>query len=180
MKVRFDATLEDFVDVGLRSSGPRRQVYMVGIAAGLIIGGLIANVAYAIMNSRLLFGIGFAAGFIIFFVTLVRLPKRNLIIFYRKRIGITGPVPYEVEICEAGLTCNGLGMMVISAWKIIENIEETDDAIYFRNKFGLYAAVRKRGFANEEEMKEFLDLAKHYWSEAAVPRPPNFENSNQS
>jgi hypothetical protein len=67
-----------------------------------------------------------------------------------------------------------MGQTVMQEWNVVESIEETDDAIYFRNKFGLYCAARKRGFNSDAEMKDFLDLAKSYWSRAAVPEPPTF------
>ena len=85
------------------------------------------------------------------------------------------PVPTEVEINEDGVLTRCMGQTFMQEWETIENIEETNDAIYFRNKFGMYCSARKRGFGSEDEMKEFLDLAKHYWSQATVPEPPNFE-----
>jgi hypothetical protein len=112
------------------------------------------------------------------FLGLVGLPKKNLEVFYAKRIGITSPVPYEVEISENGLRCSAQGQTTTSDWKIVEDLIETDNAIYFRNKFGIYVAVRKRGFIDDEEMKEFLALARRYWSDATVPQPPSFEEAN--
>jgi hypothetical protein len=178
MKVRFDATLDDFIDIGLRSSGPKRQRIIGGIVAGLVVGGLLANLGYQITGEIFVFGTIFAAGFIGTFAGLVRLPKKNLETFYRKRFGIIDSVPYEVDISDEGFRASAFGQTSLSDWKLLEDIFETDDAIYFRNTFGMYAAVRKRGFADHEEMNEFLVLARRYWSDATVPKPPSFEESN--
>ena len=90
---------------------------------------------------------------------------------------MTDAVPYEVEILDEGLRNSALGQTTVSNWKLIEDMIETDEAIYFRNKFGLYSAVRKRGFASDEEMKDFLALAKQYWADATLPKPPTFEDA---
>ena len=63
--------------------------------------------------------------------------------------------PTEIEINQAGVTCRCLGQTTTQEWNIIEHIEETADAIYFRDKFGVYCSVRKRGFSSEDETQEF-------------------------
>ncbi|MEP6788943.1 MAG: YcxB family protein [Acidobacteriota bacterium] len=176
MKVNFDATLEDFVDVQKRSMNRGLRIYVTKAIIALISTAMLGGFMYFIFGDRLAAGLGAALGLFVGVFGLIRGQDRNIRAFIKERLKSNGPVPTEVEINDSGLTIRCLGQTVIQEWKLIENIEETDDAIYFRNKYGAYCAARKRGFGSEDEKKEFLDLAKHYWNQATVPEPPNFES----
>jgi len=178
MKVRFDATLEDYVDVGKRSAGSRFRVYVFAVFSSLLVGGLIAELMYLMFRDWLITVMIVSVTVSVTIVTTIAQQESNMRAFFKKRVKLTLPISTEFEITQAELTSRALGQTVSQEWKVIENIEETDDAIYFRNIFGLYTAVRKRGFADDEELTEFLTLAKSYWSDATIPKPPSFEEAN--
>ena len=172
MTVHFEATLEDYVDVHRRSAGPRLRVYLYSAFVSLLIGGLISFTLYLIFRDWLVTIMIATVTVAVTTATMISLPERNIREFLVKRIKLKSPVPTEFEITPAALTTSALGQTVTQQWKLIENIEETADAIYFRNVFGLYTAVRKRAFQSDEDMKQFLDLAREYWSAAILPPPP--------
>ena len=175
MKVQFESTLEDYIDVSRRSAGPRIRLYIYSASVSLLIGGLVSVVLYLMFRDWLVTAMAASVMIAVTAATMVSLPERNIRDFLVKRLKLKAPIPTQVEITPTALISSALGQTVTQEWKLIENIEETDDAIYFRNIFGLYTAARKRGFENTEEMKAFLDLAKEYWAEAALPKPPNFD-----
>jgi hypothetical protein len=176
MKVNFDATVEDFVDVHKRSAGNNLLSYLIMAVVTLVVSGTAGGLMYLIFRDWLVSAILVTVSLTVGGFALASVQEQNIRAFLRKRLKLNAPVPTEVEINESGVLTRCMGQTVIQEWKVIENIEETNDAIYFRNTFGLYCSARKRGFSSEDEMKEFLDLAKHYWSRATVPEPPAFES----
>jgi hypothetical protein len=109
-----------------------------------------------------------------------RLSQRRARKIYQDTYRVTKPVPVEVEITENGLSFRQFGITTIYDWNTVRIAEETDDAIYFRVPPGHLSAVRKRAFDSDAQKDEFLEMVNQYWSEAVVPRPPSFENSNRS
>lgn len=176
MKVSFDATFEDFVDVNKRSVGTNLSQYLLMAAVTVGVCATAGGLMFLIFQDWLVSAIAVTVSMIVGGFSLASVPEQNIRVFLRKRLKVNAPVPTEVEINETGVSTRCMGQTVIQEWKMIANIEETDEAIYFRNTFGLYCSARKRGFSSEDEMKEFMELAKSYWSQAAVPDPPNFES----
>src|SRR5438270_3040218 len=149
MKVNFDATVEDFVDVHKRSVGRNFRLYLTMAIVALALSGAVGGLMYLVFGDWLATALGATLGLVAGGFGLVRGQDQNIREFLRKRLKINGPVPTEVEIDESGVTTRCLGQTSIQEWKMIENIEETKDAIYFRNKFGMYCSARKRGFGSE-------------------------------
>jgi len=175
MKVAYDAILDDFVDVHKRSVGRNLRLYVTMAIVAVALSAMVGGLMYLFLGDWLAVGLGATLGLVAGGFAIVRGQDDNIRTYLKKRFNLYVPVPTEVEINEIGVSTRCLGQIVTYEWKVVENIEETKDAIYFRNKYGLYCSVRNRGFGSEDEKKEFFDLAKHYWSQATVPDPPNFE-----
>ncbi|MGH9945702.1 MAG: YcxB family protein [Pyrinomonadaceae bacterium] len=160
MKLRFDATLEDFVDVTVHSI-PRSNILSIvisavvtGVVLGIVIQFLFSNLALAVILGVVL------AVYVV--VANYNIRERNARKLFVEKYHVKDSVPIEVEISESGLSFNQQGTTTIHDWNTIELMEETDDAVYFKTKFGGYSAVRKRAFGTDDEMNEFRKIAEHY------------------
>jgi hypothetical protein len=166
MKVTFQATLDDFVDIAMRSSSHRLGVnFYVSLAfISIGVGVVIAVPTYLITRSlwaTVIMFIAAPSGIIIY-----NLGNREDVIrraFAKQGIG---PMFVTVEITGEGIAFQQLAgddsESSFHPWSAYESIEETLDAIYFKRKNGFYSAVRKRGFTSEEEKNEFLNLVNKY------------------
>jgi hypothetical protein len=180
MKVSFQATLDDYIDIAMRSAGSRHVYYQslvfVAIGVGTVAGGL----GYLVGRSWTAAAIGFALGAVFILIYNYGRYERFFRKFYSERLPLNEPSLVTAEITPQGITFDQnsgkQGEKIFRTWDTIECIEETFDTIYFVKKGKLYSAVRKRAFANDADMKEFLDLANRYRSEAMVPKPkPTFD-----
>ena len=162
MKVKFDATFEEFVDVSRRSHQASWTSYSVVLLAIVACAGAMAVLLHWVFESWFV-TIGAALGGCAAGAhTLIESPDKAVRNHLKKQLDPDTPVPTEVEISEMGVSTKCLGHSLVQEWSTIEQIEETDDAIYFRNKFGQYCSARKRGFASDEEIREFLKLARSW------------------
>ncbi len=168
MKLIFDATLEDYVDVSVRSS-PLTQEYYVMLAFSILGNTILSGfIAYCVWANIYLTSI-FAVGGIAYVVAAnYNIRERRARKLYRDTYRIKEAVPVEVEVSDAGLSFRQFGATIINDWNTVRVEEETDDAIYFRVALGQLCAVRKRAFATEAEKSEFLTLVNRYWSEATA------------
>lgn len=162
MKVKFDATFEDFVDVSRRSYQASWTWYSVILFAIAAIAGAIAVLLHWVFENWLV-TIGAAIGGCAAGAhAMIESPDKAVRNHLKKQVDPDTPVPTEVEISEMGVSTKCLGHSLVQEWSTIDQIEETDDAIYFRNKFGQYCSARKRGFESNEDMNEFLELARSW------------------
>jgi hypothetical protein len=175
MKVTFEATIDDYVDITVRSAPHGAKYYSDLAFASLLSGAAFSGIGYFWFRTWIAAAIAFAIGAIFLFAYNYNLRTRKIKEFYQQRKLVNGPLKVEAEISDAGLTFRQDGETVTTAWSRIEKIEETDDAIYFQRRGNLISAVRKRGFASDTEKEEFLATARrlmHEHSQADSPLPP--------
>jgi hypothetical protein len=67
----------------------------------------------------------------------------------------------RVELNEEGIICRARGNMSFHAWRNVKRVEEAGEAIYFFLA-GSGLAVRKNGFAYDQQKDEFLDFARNH------------------
>jgi hypothetical protein len=165
MIVQFDATIEDFVDVTIRSlkrSETLRTWHWQGVASMALIGAVSA-IALTSGSIAIRSAIAAAAGLAAVALYLWTSPetfKERLGKLCREQLGTDGPVRILAELGDSGVAMSQAGTKTIYDWAIIEGIEETDDAVYFyRSDKGCFA-VRKRGFDSEESKNKFVELAR--------------------
>jgi hypothetical protein len=166
MKLSFEATPEDFIDVYVRSSPLTKEFYlMVGLSliGNAFVGAIVAQFFFGNPYITALFVLGGGIYVIAMNYNILQRRARNLV---RDKLRITKPVRVEVEISEDGLSFKAFGTTTKYDWNVVRVEEETDDTIYFRVRFGELVAVRKRAFSSETEKTKFLDLVNQYWSEA--------------
>lgn len=164
MKVKFDATFEDFVDVCKRSQETSWSSYLVLVFVVVACSASIAGLVHWIFQNWLVTVLAALGGCTAGAYSLIESRDKLIRGHLKKQVDQNTLVPTEVEISEMGISTKCLGNTLVQEWSTIDQIEETDDAIYFRNKFGQYCSARKRGFGSEDEMREFLRLARTFVS----------------
>lgn len=178
MRVQFDATLDDFVDVMSRClarSGKLRswrldwlstQCFIVWLAIYALLPGSTGK-------RTLIAVIGAAIGVCIFPFFNRSSQIRRLREMTREQIGSDGPVPILVELSEQGISTKQLKTQIFHEWSRVAAIEETDDSIDFFMHDGSATIVRKRAFTSAEEKDEFLKFAqKHFEAARQAPSFP--------
>lgn len=168
MKVKFKASLEDFVAAGKRLkayAGYNKKFLAFG--AGLT--GALAGIA-----TYLIFGNwgaaacsvvgGFCAVFVINPDPLARTLKKS----YRKTYGITEPVETETEISEGGVAYEQFDKRAFFEWSEVEKIEATGAGVYFHTQPDYVIFVPQRSFASEAEKDEFVKLAEGFLNKTKI------------
>lgn len=160
MIVRFDATFEDFVDVCKRSQQDSSFSYLVLMFVVVVCSASLGGLIHWLFQSWLVTIVAALSGCVAGAYGIIESREKLYRDHLQKQVDPNTPVPTEVEISEKGVSASCLGHTLVQEWSTIDQIEETDDAIYFRNKFGQYCSARKRGFASDDELSEFLRLAR--------------------
>jgi YcxB-like protein len=167
MRVQFDATLDDYVDVATRCLARSKQIRKWRWD-GLLTSGLMAWLAiYALFPGP--FAKKMLAGFIGAIVAACVYPftyrstiSRRLRKLCREQIGTDGPVRVQVELTDKGICTKQQNTQIIHEWANVAVIQETDDSIDFFMRDGAATVVRKRAFESEETKREFMDLSRQY------------------
>jgi len=167
MKVRFDFTLDDMVDVTERATGRSRlirywrsqsTVVMCCIAAALAYVSAPAAIGWRLFAAAAAIGITaslYPAG-------MASARRSRLRQFMRERFGSDGPYTCEVEISPAGLQVSQAGTRSIREWRTIVSIEDVTAGIEFTSRPGGTLVVRNRAFASAADRAEFLRAARSY------------------
>ena len=166
IRVRFDATLDDFVDATQRLTARSRLMkgwrWKDTAIAGVF--GLILFFATTggSFSTRLTWGLIGGAGTAAFYrpIQSVML-KRRLRQYFREQLKTAGPVPIEIEVGASGVSTWQLGAQATYGWESVEAIVDTPDSIDIFTKSG-GTIVRNRAFRSGAERGEFLALARRY------------------
>src|ERR1044072_6717467 len=140
MRIQFQATVEDFVDVRERSiarsrlarSWHREGSIVTALASGLLTGIVVFIFTYVIwpLAAALIGAIG--AGVIS--AAIAGNPHRERVrqrmySYYREMFGERQSLPCEVELGEAGLLFRQLGTQILYEWPNVEEMRETADGV---------------------------------------------------
>jgi len=174
VKVNFDATLDDFVDVSNRAIARSKTIKsfrfsekLSSIACALVCAVVLGLRWQGSSPHKLLVGVIAALLFLILFWALnyviwQPLRTRRLRRLCQERLGTEYPVAVEIEVTESDIITRQLGSEYRQAWGSISDIEEQEDCIEIRGRGGLLV-VRGRAFHSDEERREFLRLCEK-WS----------------
>jgi hypothetical protein len=167
MKVKFDFTIDDMVDVAERamSRSPLVRTWRwEGLATSCVLGAVVAYFVVGGSVERRLYGaiVGALVCALIYPFTVPRTRKARLQKYYREEFGGDGPYTCEVEITPAGLATVQAGLHALQEWPTIVAIHDTPDSVDFVGRGGRSLVVRNRAFRSPEERAEFIRLARSY------------------
>ena len=173
MKVRFEFTIDDLIDVGERSLSASRVVTKLRRTA-VVVWALFAGVVFwAILplspTFRIAAAVGAAAGAALFYPGFRKKEvHRRLREVWRERLAGDGPFVCEVELDDAGVTTEQLGTKTSQPWRVVASVAEKPDSVEIATEKGGLVVVRDRAFASPEEKSRFLEFARaRLWP----PRP---------
>lgn len=171
MRVQFDETLDDMVEVAFRMCSRSRKVRSWRITARIAASILMGFVAWLTMfvlipevrEPRLIIaGLGAAMGGLLYPLTYRRILKRRLRGYYREQLGDHASFPVQVELSPEGIHTKQIGSQITFEWAQINKIQQTSDSIDFFTRHGGIAVVWKRAFASEESIGHFIEEANRY------------------
>jgi len=164
MIVRFDTTIDDVVDVSMRSWANSKTMRLWRWQGAAVTGLMFAVPAYFLLGetarARLVITCAAALIGIAFYLWTYRenFRKRTQKLC-REQIGTEAPFTVTVELLDEGISFSQMGARVIYEWSRIDRVEESADALYFFSRENMCSAVRKRGFESIAIKDEFLKLA---------------------
>jgi hypothetical protein len=182
MRVEFDATLDDLVDVHLRllarSRVARGWCWSGSIATGLVAGsGLLILIPelfsplampweVEITLAILLAVLGGIVAAAIYPSVYRRIVATRLRRYCREQLRSDAPFTVEVQLLPGGIRAQQLGTEIACDWANVKAIEEGEDSVDFVVRSGGIIAVQDRAFASSTARREFVELARHYRDEA--------------
>ena len=170
MQVSFDATLDEFVDVNLRTlkrtgmwEQQRKRVSVwVGIAGPII---ALAILSFGQLSLEQRLSIAGVIGFVAFGLYGFRFPQLEhdrVRTFCQKRIGADKTFPVTVELEGQGVSFTQLGSKSIHGWATVQGIQRCGDDIDIQFVDGSVGTVRTRAFESSQQQLEFAEIANHY------------------
>lgn len=164
MDVQFEATLDELVDVSLRSietsktslSRQRRSHILASLSLGLIAIILIPG------STILKLGIGIAVSLVVAILYPLfyrRALDRNIRETLKEQLHGSSSFTVEVELTEEGIAFHQLGTRITHDWANVKAVSSTAHGVDFTFKGGGIATVRDRAFAAPDQRDQFIERA---------------------
>ena len=167
MKVAFDFTLDDMVDVAERAANRSATVQGMRSQARYVSSIVAAVFVYLILPGSQAFRL-VCAGAAAFVCAWMyprdhrKLHRKKLRQHFVEQFGGEGPFRCEVELAPEGLIVTQAGARTVRQWSSITAVNDTTDSIEFLARGSGSLVVRNRAFKSQEEHHEFLRLARSY------------------
>jgi hypothetical protein len=167
MIVQFEATLDDFIAVSLRSlarSKTQRSLRIKRTVYNCLLAGLLTPILVPGSIWVKVFAGCLAAGITIpvdrFFYR--RSLQKSLRELCREHIGGDKPFRVRVELNESGILIEQLNTQMTIGWADVTEIKEIEDAVYFFWRVTECLAVNMRAFESAESKQRFIETALFY------------------
>jgi len=167
VKIAFDFTVDDMVDVAERAAERSSTVRGIGSQTRLVSSIIAAAIVFLLIPGdpvwRLL-GAGVAAAVCAWMYPsdYRKLHRKRLRQHFIEQFGGEGPFRCEVELTPQGLAVTQAGAQIVREWKSITAVLDTGDSIEFVARGSGSLVVRNRAFQSQSEHAEFLRLARSY------------------
>ncbi len=167
MRVRFEYTIDDLIDVQMRrlkrSRAARawrlRDLVTTSLLTGVL---LFAIIPEGITGKLIMGGIGLVFGALFYVAFNESTIKRRMRKLYQENVRSHKPLSCEVELNESGVHASSNGAQTFSAWEDVKEIQETQDSVDIYTNRGGLVVVRKRAFTSPEDQFQFIALANQY------------------
>jgi hypothetical protein len=172
MRVQFEFTLDDVVDVQLRvlkrSRAARAWRLRDLVATALLSGVLLFAIIPGETSTRLIVGIlGLILGAVFYPIVNESTVKRRLMKLLQENAGPDSVSICEVELSDSGVHARQNGMEIIYRWENVKEVKETRDSVDIYAEKGGLVVVRKRAFnGSAEQEQHFIELATQYVNKA--------------
>jgi len=178
MRVEFNYTIEDIVDVQLRllkrSRAARAWRLRDLVMTSLLTGAFLFAVIPEEITGRLIMGsIGLLPGAVLYPLLSQMTVKRRLRKWCEENAGSDKTFTCQVELNESGVHTESNGTRILHAWEKVKEIRETEDSVDIHFEKGGLLVVRNRAFTSSGEHHQFIELAKQYLKMAHKSSQPN-------
>lgn len=165
MKVLFEASVDDFAEVALRSvqrspsmeASRRRSWALLTIALAVLVF-LVAP--FASLTKALMAVLAAALTAFLFPLVYRHTLKMRFRQVWREQFTGADSTRIEVEIDEGGLTFRQRGTEITYRWSTVERVETAEDRVDFLLAGDGVATVRDRAFHSLEHRQQFVQLAR--------------------
>lgn len=168
MKVKFSASLDDFIAAGKRlkaySTYNKKFLTFCAFAAGAGAG----IVTYLIFGNWGAVLCSIVAGFCSVFIIRPDPLARNLRKSYAQTYGIQEPVVTEMEISDAGIRYEQFDKRAFFEWHEVEKIVEENETIFFYTQPDYVIFVSGKAFSSDEAKDEFIKSARDYLDKTKI------------
>jgi hypothetical protein len=173
MRIKYEATLEELVDVTLRSLARSRvarswfrfDVVAPALVFGLVVGAALFDVTPNIESrtSRLTLAVVVGVlGALLCLLLLTSIRRNRLRRYFREMLDGDGPYPFAVELSPEGMQMARPGSRTLFEWSQVSAVEETEEGIgVVLRQVGLQL-IPARAFASEEDMRAFASEMRRY------------------
>jgi hypothetical protein len=165
VRIAYHADTDEIIDVNMRALKRLRVVKKWKRNSAVVLAATTGAFAFVFtpgdLSSRIgisLFFMAFVTGVFLFIypITLYR-RTRDLV---TDRYGKTGGSDVEIELRESGIWTRTGGTQIEFSWANVAEIVDDRSVIEMPMKDGGLLVARKRAFQNEEEIAQFISLAK--------------------
>jgi hypothetical protein len=175
MRVQFDYTIEDLVDVQMRVLNNSRAVrawrWRDLVLTSLMTGIFVFAIIPEEITVRIIVGIiGLILGAVLYPVVSEMTIKRRLRKWCEENAGPAKTFTCEVELNESGIHSQQNETQIVFPWKNMKEIRETKDSVDIYFERGGLMVIRNRAFTSPEERQRFIELAKQYSKMAQASR----------
>ena len=172
MRVEFEFTVDDLVDVNLRALERSKRFWSGQWTNVIVYGSLVGLAVFLALPFSSGWNItGGAVGLAVIVVAHLLFRRREIGRRMRslilEKLGAPGPFKCEVELTGEGLITCQRGAETKYSWVAIEEIKETPDSIDFFTHDGGAVVVRDRAFNAPADKRRFFELARQYRSKGA-------------
>lgn len=168
MRVQFEATLEEVVDVQMRSMARsavarrwrRRSTLIFALFVGLTVFLLTHSRPLLVQLPLALAGAGLAV--LLYPRLYQRSAQKRLRQLAEQYLGGAATVEIQVELAAEGMRVHQRNTDLLFPWADVEQIEQTEAGVEVVSASEGLLVVRRRAFASDEEIEQFLALAQQY------------------
>jgi hypothetical protein len=167
MKVKFEATFDDLVDVYIRSfknsKGYDSAKKSGWIITSILVGVIVLALVPSTLGVKLIWGVigSFLLALIYPYLHQRSLEKRTRK-YCQNQMGTDGSFPVEIELSPQGVTYKQFKTQITYDWSAVQDIQVSNDRVDFIFENGSIATVRARAFETPEQQEKFIELANGY------------------
>lgn len=171
MKVEFDFSLDDLVEVTLCSIKDDSWLRKARLQSAIFSGLLFGLLGYVILPFSREFKIiiGITLSLLAALIGLAKYEsgqKKRLRKALKEKISSEGPFHCLVEITESEFAISQLGETIIRKWEEIKEVIDDNDGVLVQTRNDSITVIRNRAFPTQETRLQFIELATHYMNQS--------------
>lgn len=167
MHIEYDTTIDEIVDVNVAvvsaSKAAKRMRWQATMWAALFSGVILylflAHLGAPISERLIFTGLGVIISAGGYNLTYHQSLKRRMRKCICEKIKSESPIRFMVELRDDCIWTKQSGVQLSVDWGNVSEIKDSGDAVVFRMSDGGFVFVRNKGFASDQDKKQFMKIA---------------------